>query len=170
MLPTSEPGGRPGTSRCTVPTIDSVGQLSPISPLWILACAGVHASRPCAADGLSVMPSGSVVVIVLTAELSSAAGFGSCGTEGSAVIPSFWSSCVVSGVRLNAGANGTRPQPERPMGLVYDPSAFAPLSDSSWILLVVARRGLSQLVPSVRTPPVPMLPLNTSRDLSSGNS
>ena len=34
----------------------------PASELWIRAWAGVHAVRPAAADGFSVMPSGSVTV------------------------------------------------------------------------------------------------------------
>jgi hypothetical protein len=66
MLPVSEPAGSVGTSRLTVPSSEPTGHSEPNASLWILACATVQASSPCAAEGLSVMPSGRVTDAVLT--------------------------------------------------------------------------------------------------------
>src|SRR5580698_11052959 len=79
--PVSDPLGSVGTSRLTVPISDLAGQAVPNSSPWILAWPCVHASRPAAADGLSVMPSGSVIEAVLTCEGESSVGSFFCVTS-----------------------------------------------------------------------------------------
>ena len=54
-----------------VPIFERFGTAHAGSSLWIRAWAGVQASRPAAAEGLSVMPSGSVTLAVFTCEESS---------------------------------------------------------------------------------------------------
>ncbi len=62
----------------TVPSFEPAGHVTPKTSLWILACATVQASSPCAAEGLRVMPSGSVTDAVLTWDWEFA--FGAFGT------------------------------------------------------------------------------------------
>ena len=71
-----------------MPIFDPSGHSTPGVGLLILACLGVQASRPWAADSLRVRPSGRVVVAVLSCDESSFAGSGSWGTESSTVTPS----------------------------------------------------------------------------------
>ena len=55
--PCSDPGGRSGTLIVTVPIFEPDGHSTLFgSRCWI--CAGVHASRPCAADGVERHPFG----------------------------------------------------------------------------------------------------------------
>src|ERR1700733_15837820 len=66
--PVSDPLGSVGTLRLTVPISDLAGQVVPNSSPWILAWLAGHASSPAAAEGVSVMPSGSVIEAVLTCD------------------------------------------------------------------------------------------------------
>src|ERR1700722_9490868 len=110
MLPLSEPGGSVGTSRLTVPSSEDAGQLVPGVELLIRACAGVHAVRPAAADGFSVMPSGNLIAAVFTCA-ESISSLGKRANAAVALTPTGWSDAVVDGVSEKLGSNGTSPQP-----------------------------------------------------------
>src|ERR1700682_5734213 len=117
MLPFSEPGGSVGTSRLTVPSSDEAGHSMPSTELWILAWAGVQAVSPAAADGFSVMPSGSLIVAVLSWELSIFVGSWLIPT--SKLNPSGSSLAVVAAFSEKLGSNGTRLQLLRASSVVY---------------------------------------------------
>ncbi len=161
----------------TVPTFEPIGQRTG-SRVPMPICLGVHASRPCAADGLSVIPSGSVTVALSSCEESISLGPLACGSFSSVVTPSGWSDWVVSGVSENSGLNGTSAkgaaplQPSVPIGVVYFFEASWPSSERSVTVLVVAGPGPAQLLGLVMNPPcsvLPMSPLSSSREEISGS-
>src|ERR1700728_201461 len=115
--PASDPGGRSGVSIVAVPTCEPAGQATgPVVPLpnWVL----VHACRPAAAAGLSVMPSGSATLTFRGIELSMLSALEFWGTSTLTVAPSGSSDWVVAGVTFTVGANGTFSQPLAPTGVV----------------------------------------------------
>src|SRR6202035_1878485 len=136
MLPFSEPAGRVGTWRLTVPSSKDFAQPTPGVELWILASAGEHAVRPAAAEGFSVIPSGIFTTAVFSSEASISSAFGWRTNPTSAVKPvgSSWPAGV--GDRENSGWNGTLSHPDRGSGLVNGRVTVA-FSRSSIASLVV---------------------------------
>ena len=80
--------------------------------------ASVHASRPLAAAGLIVIPSGSVTETSLTCAVASVPASELCGTCRSTAALVGSSACVVPGVTEIEGLNGTLSQPLAPTGVV----------------------------------------------------
>jgi hypothetical protein len=105
IFPVNEPSGSVGTLRLTVPSSEPTGHSTPNSELWILAWAGVQASRPCAAEGSSVIPSGNVIVAVLTCDWATLGP--SLGIVASVVISFGASGSVEAELNVNDGAKGT---------------------------------------------------------------
>src|SRR5665213_498691 len=166
MVPVSEPAGSVATSRLTVPSSEAAGHSTPNASEWILACAGVHAAKPAAADGLSVMPSGMVIDAVLTWDWAFAVGL--FGSEASAVISLGWSERVDPEASAKFGSNRTLPQPLSPIGVVNVLAGASLPSRSVTFSDVVLWPG--QLVALVMKSPVPMLPLKVRRERISGSS
>src|ERR1700682_3150783 len=155
IVPVRDPLGRPGTFKLSVPIFDPPGQLTSFL-VWMPIWAGVQASRPRAADSLSVLPSGRVTLAVLSWYESSSSGPGLWGSVSSVVTPSGALSWVVSGASANPGAKGTTPQFSVPMGVVDVSTAVAP-SAVFRVSIDVVWPG--QLVGVGRKPPLPRRPL-----------
>src|SRR3954454_14391191 len=84
--------------KLTVPICDAAGQPAPAN------CAAVHACRPLATPGESVVPTGSAISARLTCE--------SPGCRPSVTVaPLGTARCVVSSVGVTVGRNGTLAQP-----------------------------------------------------------
>ena len=78
MLPFERSGRQGRDFELTVPIFEVRRASDAGVLLWILACAGVHASvTSAAADGFSVMPSGSLTIAAFTCEVSMPVGLGS---------------------------------------------------------------------------------------------
>ena len=92
-----------------MPIFELSAQSTPGFELWMRACAAEQEVSPAAAEGFSVIPSGSVTVTLLTWELS-ISDSRSCLTETSLVKPSGWSCTSVAGVTEKPGSKGTTPQ------------------------------------------------------------
>ena len=180
MFPSSDFAGRPGTSRLRVPSFDPAGHSTPGLGLFILNCFGVQASRPWAADGFIVMPSGRVTLAVLSCEESMPSGLWSCGRRSSVVMPSGRSDARFSRSRRHGerwregqeaavfGSDGGRIGGLSPGG----PSLGVSVS----VVVVcgpvpVHEVGLVRKPPLPNSPsPMPMLPLKISRELISGSA
>jgi hypothetical protein len=90
----------------TVPTFDAAGQVGASSELS-LNCAGVQAFSPFAADGLSVIPGGSVTDALWSIEVAWVVASGACGTFRSIVAPVGSSARVLSAVIVSEGLKGS---------------------------------------------------------------
>src|SRR5271163_5080648 len=111
MFPVSEPGGTPGASTTSVPITEAAGQ-----PIALLVpspiCALVQLCRPCAADGLSVIPSGRATSAVFTfGELGLLGAVVESGTCRAPSTPSGWCDWVVSPPIETVGLSASEPQP-----------------------------------------------------------
>src|SRR5436309_1590057 len=146
----------------TVPTFDDSGQLTGlVVPIPI--CAAVHAVRPCAADGFSVMPSGSVTwASRMSAVLVEVAN---CGTRTSVVAPSGESIVDVSALSCAVGSNGTFSHPSTPTGVCVSACLTSPSYDSTSRYEVVDDE---HSLGSVRKFPAPARPLKISFDFRIG--
>ena len=155
----------------TVPIFEPAGQATGLV-VWMPICSGVHASSPCAAEGLSVIPSGSVTTAVFSCAESISFEFGACGTSSSVVMPSGRSDWLVCGFSRNAGSNATSPHFSEPIGVVYAAPAISPFCEVRWIVVVVCGPTPVHAVGMVMKPPlpgIPAVPLKVSRDLIRGS-
>ena len=116
-MPFSEPAGSTGVSNSTLPIADAAGQVTGrVVPLP--SCSSVQAPRPFAAEGLMVMPSGSVTCASLSVAVSGwSLPLGLRGRPTSIVTPDGAPATRVSTATPTVGENGSSSQPLAPIGV-----------------------------------------------------
>jgi hypothetical protein len=123
----SDFGGR-SVSIVTVPMLRRGRAGDGVASFPIPICAAVHASSPCAAEGLRVMPFGERDVDVFdVGGVDFAFSQRSAETFTTVVAPSGWSDTRrVSGVTDAVGLKGTLPQPSTPTGVCVSVLEISP--------------------------------------------